>query len=80
MLIQGQKAPYHCTTFSQRKKMQQAIENLFYWYASLLEKRSFTKYNEVFVDETKLGITISVGIVNLSESRPLIPLYVTEVV
>lgn len=55
-LLEGQKAPDHCTIsrFRSGEKTQQAIENLFYQYASLLEKRGFTEHNEVFIDGTKL--------------------------
>ena len=56
LMLDGHRAPDHCAIarFRSGKKTQEAIEDLFYQYAALLEKRGATEHEEVFIDGTKL--------------------------
>ena len=56
MLLDGQKAPDHCTIarFRSSEALSEAIADLFYQYAAVLEREGFTRHDEVFIDGTKI--------------------------
>ena len=56
LILDGHAAPDHCTIsrFRSGKKTQEAIVDLFYQYAAILEEEGFTNHDEVFIDGTKL--------------------------
>lgn len=56
LILGGHAAPDHCTIsrFRSGRKTQEAIEDLFYQYAAVLEEEGFTNHEEVFIDGTKL--------------------------